>query len=165
LANLSNSQNSIVINDVMNKYQIYTGLGSDCIKLDEGIAKIQDEIIAENKKLLAKGGSKAYLNALLVVKSTMENRFVDNDCRSKIESKRLVESGKLLTLQAIKQEENVLKKNEKEQYIYIGLGSLVLLVGLYLIIKKSKKNEKNIIIYFDFRGWWCNSILSFIQEK
>jgi hypothetical protein len=132
----SNSQNSIVINDVMNKYQIYTGLGSDCIKLDEGIAKIQDEIIAENKKLLAKGGSKAYLNALLVVKSTMENRFVDNDCRSKIESKRLVESGKLLTLQAIKQEENVLKKNEKEQYIYIGLGSLVLLVGLYLIIKK-----------------------------
>lgn len=132
----SNSQNSIVINDVMNKYQIYTGLGSDCIKLDEGIAKIQDEIIAENKKLLAKGGSKAYLNALLVVKSTMENRFVDNDCRSKIESKRLVESGKLLTIQAIKQEENVLKKNEKEQYIYIGLGSLVLLVGLYLIIKK-----------------------------
>jgi hypothetical protein len=132
----SNSQNSIVINDVMNKYQIYTGLGSDCIKLDEGIAKIQDEIISENKKILDKGGSKAYLNALLVVKSTMENRFVDNDCRSKIESKRLVESGKLLTLQAIKQEENVLKKNEKEQYIYIGLGSLVLLVGLYLIIKK-----------------------------
>ena len=131
-----NAQDNIVLNEVFNKYQIYTGLASNCIKLDEGIAKIQDEIISENKKLLAKGGSKAYLNALLIVKASIENRFVDNDCRSKIESKRLVESGKLITLQAIKQEENVLKKNEKEQYIYIGLGSLVLLVGLYLIIKK-----------------------------
>jgi len=109
---------------------------SDCIMLDEGISKISDKIIQERKKILEKKGDKLYAEALEKTKTSLENRFILSDCRNKIEQKRLVESGKLLTKQAVKQEENVLKNNEAEQYIYIGLGSLVLLVGLYLIIKK-----------------------------
>ena len=69
-------------------------------------------------------------------KDSLENRFTLSDCRDKIEQKRVVESGKLITKQAIEQEKSILKKNEAEQFVYIGLGSLVLLVGLYLIIKK-----------------------------
>jgi hypothetical protein len=130
------AERNLALQKVVEKYQIYEGKGSNCIQLDEGISKIRDEIISETKKVLEKKGSKAYLEMLESYKNTLENKFINSDCRSKIENKRLVESGKLITTQAIKQEENVLKKNEKEQYIYIGLGSLVLLVGLYLIIKK-----------------------------
>ena len=119
---------------VSDEYGSY--LKSDCIKLDEGISAISDKIIEERKKLLQKTGDKFYVDALEVMKHGLEYSFINNLCRDKIEQKRLVESGKLITKQAIKQEESVLKKNEREQFLYIGLGSLVLLVGLYLIVKK-----------------------------
>jgi hypothetical protein len=75
-------------------------------------------------------------NLLHNVIKTLENKFVDLDCRNEIEQKRLEESGMLLTKQSAVSESNVLPSNYKEQYLYIGLGSLVLLVGLYVITKK-----------------------------
>lgn len=66
----------------------------------------------------------------------LERTFSELDCRNDIELKRLKESGQILTQQSVKSEQNVLPANYKEQYIYIGLGSLVLLVGLYVIAKK-----------------------------
>jgi hypothetical protein len=66
----------------------------------------------------------------------LENKFVLLDCRNNIELKRLNESAELLSKQSVTQEQNVLSTNYKEQYIYIGLGALVLLVGLYVISKK-----------------------------
>lgn len=66
----------------------------------------------------------------------LESSFSRLDCRNDIEYKRLVESGKILTEQSAKAEQNVNKVNKMEQYIYIGAGALVLLVGLYVISKK-----------------------------
>ena len=66
----------------------------------------------------------------------LERTFSELDCRNKIEQIRLDESGMLLTKQSAVSESNVLPSSYKEQYIYIGLGSLVLLVGLYVIAKK-----------------------------
>jgi hypothetical protein len=39
----------------------------------------------------------------------------------------------VITQQAIAQEQSILKPNFKEQYIYIGIGAVVLLLGLYLV--------------------------------
>lgn len=66
----------------------------------------------------------------------IENSSILSDCRNVIEQKRLEESANLITKQSVIQEGNVLPANYKEQYLYIGLGSVVLLVGLYLISKK-----------------------------
>jgi hypothetical protein len=66
----------------------------------------------------------------------IENSSTSSDCRNKIEQIRLDESGMLLTKQSAISESNVLPSSYKEQYLYIGLGSLVLLVGLYIIAKK-----------------------------
>jgi hypothetical protein len=41
-----------------------------------------------------------------------------------------------VTSSAIKQEDSVLEKGNKDQNLYIGLGSLVILVGLYIVLKK-----------------------------
>lgn len=66
----------------------------------------------------------------------LEKTSTLSDCRNVIEQKRLEESANLITKQSVIQEGNVLPANYKEQYLYIGLGSVVLLVGLYLIAKK-----------------------------
>jgi hypothetical protein len=75
-------------------------------------------------------------NLLQNVIKTLENKFVDLDCRNAIEKKRLEESAKIITKQSAIQEQNVLPANYKEQYLYIGLGAVVLLTGLYIITKK-----------------------------
>jgi hypothetical protein len=118
-----------------NKYvNYYTG---NCIMLDEGIRKINEEIDAENKKIVEnKFGDIFYRNALLQQKTGLEHRFQTSDCRNKLELKTLVEGGKVLTESAIRQERDVLKKSEKEQYVYIAIGGSLLLVALYLITRK-----------------------------
>jgi len=117
------------------KYRNY--YTSNCITLDEGIRKITEEIDSENKKIVQnKFGDIFYRNALLQQKTGLEGRFQDSDCRNKLELKTLVEGGKVLTESAIRQEQDVLKKSEKEQYIYIAIGGSLLLVALYLITRK-----------------------------
>ena len=66
----------------------------------------------------------------------IENSSTNSDCRNKIEQIRLDESGMILTQQSAKSEQNFSKESNKEQYIYIGAGALVLLVGVYVILKK-----------------------------
>lgn len=66
----------------------------------------------------------------------LEQSFTRTDCRNNIEYKRLVESAEILTQQSAKSEQNFLKGSNTEQYIYIGAGALVLLVGVYVILKK-----------------------------
>jgi hypothetical protein len=80
----------------------------------------------------------AYLgdNLLPYVIKTLENVFVDGDCRNKIEEKRLDDIGSVITKEVTKQEQSILGKNFKEQYIYIGIGAGVLLLGLYVVSKK-----------------------------
>jgi hypothetical protein len=67
---------------------------------------------------------------------SQEKLFTTKDCRNNIEYKRLVESAEILTQQSAKSEQNFSKESNKEQYIYIGAGALVLLVGVYVILKK-----------------------------
>lgn len=123
------------IQKASDKYRHY--MLSDCIRLDEGIRKITEEIDSENKKIVEnKGGNVFYRNALLSQKTGLENRFRTSDCRNKLELKTLVEGGKAITESAIRQEKEVLKKNEKEQYVYIAIGGSLLLVALYLITRK-----------------------------
>jgi hypothetical protein len=118
----------------------------DCIENDKTIKRLKDIISESTKELLkpiSQRKNKAPDNYLkkLINKSNetlfkAENRFVENNCRADIENLRLDESGYILTKKSEQSEKNVIPSNEKEQYIYIGLGSFVLLTGLYVILKK-----------------------------
>lgn len=66
----------------------------------------------------------------------LRNKSTENDCRTSIENTRLEQSAYMLTEKSETQEKNVLKSNYTEQYIYIGIGSVVILTSLYLISKK-----------------------------
>lgn len=109
-----------------------TGAG-DCVSLDLLIKKLGDRIVSERLKPKQ---DQYYLQALEERKTAMERGFTINSCSEKIEKSRQIESALLLTKGAIKDEESVLPKNNVEQNIYIGVGALVLLVGLYIIVRK-----------------------------
>ena len=69
-------------------------------------------------------------------KNSYEIRFNQDKCRDKIEEDRLRESANLITKASINQEKSVLDKSLTTQYIYIGFGALVLMTGLYIVLKK-----------------------------
>lgn len=112
---------------------------NDCIVLDQKIKTTQDKIVEMKRKKLGK--SWTYLDEVLLNSETgslarLEGTFINSSCRNKIEYKRLVDLGEIASETAIEQEKTLLPKNEKEQYVYIGLGAVVILVGLYIISKK-----------------------------
>lgn len=119
--------------------------GGSCVTLDALIKKVRDKIVAERLSPSAynyglhKGlapSSENYVDALLEHKSKLEGIFAGYNCADKIETLRQNETSVLITKTAIEQENKVLGNSKKEENIYIGVGALVLLVGLYIVIKK-----------------------------
>jgi hypothetical protein len=108
----------------------------NCYKLDINLKLIRDEIVEESKKLLGGSGNSEYLKALESRKNSYEISFAQDKCRDKIEEDRLRESANLITKASINQEKSVLDKSLTTQYVYIGFGALVLLTGLYIVLKK-----------------------------
>jgi hypothetical protein len=66
----------------------------------------------------------------------LEAEFNKKNCRDAFEQKRLQDMASIVTKQSTLQEQSILGKNFKEQYLYIGIGATVLLLGLYVISKK-----------------------------
>jgi hypothetical protein len=111
----------------------YSYIGQDCYKLDLNLKKILEEITDLNKK----GDlSSDYLESLYRQKTANQMYFSGKNCQNIIEYKRINETAELITNASIQQEKSVLGKYKKEQNIYIGVGALVLLVGLFIIIRK-----------------------------
>jgi hypothetical protein len=112
---------------------------TDCISLDKLIKETQDKVVALRLKKLSpnfKPIDELDLIQLEGILARKEDMFSKLSCNQKIEYKRMVETGQLLSEQAIKSEESVITKNTTEQYVYIALGAIVLLTGLYIIVSK-----------------------------
>lgn len=129
----SDGGNSAKINAGIDKVQRqYSWGGGSCVQLDKLIKDVGDRIVLERSK----GGNEYYLRALLNHKISLEGIFISYSCADKIETLRQNESAVLITKQAIEQEKSVLKASKTDQSIYIGAGALILLVGLYILVKK-----------------------------
>ena len=79
---------------------------------------------------------KTMVNILPQHVADLEAEFKQKGCRGMFENQRLQDMASTLTKGATKQEESILKPNFKEQYLYIGIGATVLLLGLYVLTKK-----------------------------
>jgi hypothetical protein len=111
----------------------YPYINQDCYKVDLNLKNILEEITELNKK----GDlSSDYLKSLYGQKTANQMYFDGKNCQNVIEYKRLNETAELITNASIQQEKSVLGKYKKEQNIYIGVGALVLLVGLFIVIRK-----------------------------
>jgi hypothetical protein len=125
--------NSAKINDGIDKVQRqYSWSGGSCVQLDKLIKNVGDRIVLERGKF----GNEYYIRALLNHKIALDGIFASYSCADKIETLRQNESALLVTKQAIEQEKSVLKASNTDQRIYIGAGAFILLVGLYILVKK-----------------------------
>jgi hypothetical protein len=128
-----NGGNSAQINAGIERAQNQYGWsGGSCIQLDKLIKDVRDRIVLEKGKL----SDEYYIRALINQKKVLELIFATNSCADKIETLRQKESAVLITKQSIEQEKAVLKPANTDQRIYIGTGALILLVGLYILVKK-----------------------------
>ena len=107
-----------------------------CKYLDERIKSKSDLIAQLNKSVLAGRISSKKLEQPNKELLQLKNDFVKYNCRNVIELENLSEGGLVLTEKSIQQEQNILPSGYKEQYLYIGLGAVVVLTSLYIISKK-----------------------------
>lgn len=113
----------------------------DCIALDVEMRNLVSEITFREKKKLELGdawsnSSETNLKKIKDRYLSAQNEFLLKGCSVRLESQKLKDNALVLTEQAIKSEDSVLKKNFKEQYVYIGLGAVLLLSGFYIVLKK-----------------------------
>ncbi len=128
----------------------------NCIILDKQINDIQKDIDDIQKRELShikecncspispqygigiytRNISKNYLKKLLIKKTNISALA---DCRNKIETIRTEESATIQQQYSIAAEKSVLGESKKKQYVYIGVGIVVFLTGLFLVIKKKIK--------------------------
>ena len=114
----------------------FGSLPYNCTSLDKDIKRVSDRLVAERKKSpLPNLQQKAYLEALELKKSGWESMFATKGCRDIIENIRLATGAVETSKFAIRAEQQVLPANQKDQSIYIGLGAVVMLIGLYIVLK------------------------------
>ena len=109
-----------------------------CVELDLAIKKANGNLTAYYK-LSGMGLVDQYKISIDFTKqliADIETKFNKFNCRDKIEAVRTRSLVDIQTKGAIKAEESVLGKGFTEQKTYIALGSLILLTGLYVVVKK-----------------------------
>lgn len=114
----------------------FGSLPYNCVSLDKDIKRISDKLLSERKKSpLLNLQQKAYLEALELKKHAWETTFATKGCRDIIENIRLTTGAVLETKFSIKAEKEILPKSQADQNLYIGLGAVIMLVGLYVVLK------------------------------
>jgi hypothetical protein len=112
----------------------------ECANIDRGISEFKNQILNLRKKALTTSGltknEETLLVRLQIDLNARENEFTNKNCRDKIETVRLTDTAVVSTKLAEEMEKQVLSRNEKEKYVYLGVGGLVLLTGLFIVLKK-----------------------------
>jgi hypothetical protein len=114
----------------------FGSLPYNCVSLDKELKRISDRLLTQRKlTMLPSLEQRMYMEALELKKHEWESVFANKGCRDIIENIRLNISAIEDSRFSIKAEKDVLPKNEKDQNLYIGLGAVVLLIGLYIVLK------------------------------
>jgi hypothetical protein len=120
---------------------------NSCVKADESIKNISDEILELQKTTPALTGYElatsrdVNVNKLKILRQILlqyKKAFNVGECTDTLEQMKAEANAKILTKESAKSEKQVLEKNYKEQYLYIGVGSAILLVGLYIVTRSKK---------------------------
>jgi len=114
----------------------FGSLPYNCQSLDKELKRLAERILTQRKNFpLPSLQQKLYVEQLESKKSAWEGAWATRGCRDIIENIRLQSIAVTETSSAIKQEKSVLEPNNKNQNMYIGIGGLVMLVGLYIVLK------------------------------
>jgi hypothetical protein len=107
-----------------------------CKFIDIQIKRKSDLVTQLSKGVLAGKSNPKDLKQLNLELLNQKNNYADYNCKNLIEYQRLAELGLIITEKSAEQEKKILGSGYKEQYAYIGIGAVALLVGLYIYMKK-----------------------------
>lgn len=119
----------------------------DCVKMDEQIKEISFEVEQLQKDTTTKTGLDIVQSTnpkevrLYVLKNfllELKQKFNNRSCTDILEAKKTEANAKMLTKESAKTEKKVLEKGYKEQYLYLGYGAVIILVGLYIVTRSRK---------------------------
>ena len=116
-----------------NNYYSKSGdiLANTCVDLDNQLSDVQ--VILESVYKMNDSGMGSFYEQ---IKKDTQAKFDKFNCRDKIEAKRTKDLVDLQSQGAILAEQSIIGSSFKNQNIYIAIGGLVLLGGLYVVIKK-----------------------------
>ena len=115
----------------------FGSLPYNCADLDKNLKSISNRLIGVRKATpLPTPEWKAYTDALEQKKADFEIHLSLNSCRDVFENIRLKSAALAETKYAIQSEKQVLGESNKNQNLYIGIGAIVILAGLYIVLKK-----------------------------
>lgn len=126
---------------------IFGKMPPDCVKLDERIKEISydvEQLALTTPTLsgldLVKSKNKDALKLYVLREILLQDKkyFNNYSCTDVLEKKKIEDNAKMLTKESAKTEKKVLEKGYKEQYLYIGFGAVILLVGLYIVTRNKK---------------------------
>jgi hypothetical protein len=92
-----------------------------------------DELIKYNAE-----GNQLKIDFLMFAQKLIYTKFLDFDCRNRIENTRLDTTGTETTKFAIKSEQSVLGKSNSETNTYLVIGGLVILSTLVILLTNKK---------------------------
>ena len=127
--------------DAVQKYQKNI---SDCVDIDKQIKLLDVDITNKSKeRLTAKGNRvmylKKYVEVATAIRSNFQEQFVREDCASKIENKKALETAGIIGKEIEKYEKDVLFGSDKERKQLFIIGGVVLLIALGVILYANKK--------------------------
>jgi hypothetical protein len=139
IAQKSYDQNNCLLN-TKSDVSVSKASLDECVNMDTSINQFKSQILDFRKKALTTSGLTPNENVLLgriqAEVNIRQNDFANKNCRNKIETSRLTDTAIVSTKLAEKMEQQVLSTNEKEKYVYLGVGAVVLLTGLLIVLKK-----------------------------
>jgi hypothetical protein len=112
----------------------YRVLANTCVDLDKDAKKIIDELAVLRKSQ----DKQLHIDFLMFANKKVLDKFNQYDCRNRIEETRIDTAGSTSTKFAIKSEQSVLGKSNKEVNGYIIIGSLVLVSVLVILLTNKK---------------------------
>ena len=112
-----------------------------CIQLDKRLKDAKDDILFREEKKLQLGEQWTNASETILKRKKddvlkMEQDFQNLGCALRLESQKLKDTSIMTVQQSKIAESDILKKNLNEQYAYIGIGALMLLTGMYIVLKK-----------------------------
>jgi hypothetical protein len=121
--------------------------GNACVRADEGIKNISKDIedlqkitpvVTGYKLATSRDTNVLKLEALKQILLQYKKDFNKGECTDTLEQLKAEANAKILTKESAKAEKKILEKNYKEQYVYIGFGAIILLVGLFVVTRNKK---------------------------
>lgn len=123
-------------------------LPMECINLDEKIKQLSFDVEELNKTTptytsgldIMKSKNPDVLKLYILRKMLLRDKayFNNQGCSDTLEAKKIEDNAKMLTKESAKTEKKVLEKGYKEQYLYLGYGAVIILVGLYIVTRSRK---------------------------